>query len=170
MRRIILFLMISTMIVFGFGCESDGSEEQSSELPNPVRVSSYDEILATLGMTLKVPEDAENVVYQIIDIEEGPDIAEANFSLDQVECTYRVQSTSTPTDISGAYYDWTVTKEIEISYCSGEISYIEGQEGICLWYDTVPGLMYSVFVDKDASEEMLLEIANEVYIPAEDAN
>jgi len=30
--------------------------------------------------------------------------------------------------------------------------------------------MYSIFVDMDASEDLLLEIANDVYIPAEDAN
>ena len=170
MSRFILFLLISTLVVIGFGCEGDLSEEQGSELPNPVKLSSYDEILETLGMTLKVPEDAENVIYQIIDIENEAPIAEAIFKKGRTNCTYRVRSTSEPEDITGAYYDWTVTKEIEISYCSGEISFIEGEEGICLWYDTVPGLMYSIFVDTDASEEFLLEIANEVYIPAMDAN
>ena len=170
MRKIIMFLLISTLLVISFGCASDVSEDQSSELPNPIRQSSYDEILETLGMTLKVPEDAENVIYQIIDVEEETPIAEVKFRKGQTNCTYRVRSTAEPEDITGAYYDWTVTKEIEISYCSGEISYIEGKEGICLWYDTVPGLMYSIFVDMDASEDLLLEIANDVYIPAEDAN
>lgn len=169
MRKIIMFLLIMTMIVTSFGCASEESEELKSELPNPVRLSSYDEVLETLGMTLKVPEKAENVIYQVIAVEEETPIAEARFNEDEVNFTYRIRSASAFEDISGAYFDWSVNKAIEISYCSGEISYIEGKEGICLWYDTVPGLMYTLYVDSSASEEMLLRIANEVYIPAEDA-
>src|SRR5690554_6473560 len=98
MRKIIMFLLISTLLVISFGCASDVSEDQSSELPNPIRQSSYDEILETLGMTLKVPEDAENVIYQIIDVEEETPTAEVKFRKGQTNCTYRVRSTAEPED------------------------------------------------------------------------
>ncbi len=39
MRKIIMFLLISTLLVISFGCASDVSEDQSSELPNPIRQS-----------------------------------------------------------------------------------------------------------------------------------
>lgn len=169
MRRIILFLAISALIVVSSSCSKVRENDASvPELPNPIRVSTYDEILDELGIRLKVPDDAGDVIYQIIDFEEEPSIAEAKFKLGKVNCTYRVRSATEQEDITGAYYNWNVNKEIEIAYCSGEISYIEGKEGICLWYDTVPGLMYSIFVDMDATEELLVEIANKVYIPFED--
>jgi hypothetical protein len=49
------------------------------------------------------------------------------------------------------------------------VRYIEGKEGICLWYDTVPGLMYCIYAETGAAEASLLSLANELYVPEKDA-
>jgi len=86
----------------------------------------------------------------------------------KIPTNYLIRSAAAFEDISGAYYDWKVVIEIEISYCSGEVRLIKVEEGICLWYDTIPGLMYSLYVNTGASEEGLLSMADELYIPAKD--
>ena len=35
--------------------------------------------------------------------------------------------------------------------------------GVCLWYDTVPGLMCSVSVKSGATQELLEELSRQVY-------
>ena len=35
--------------------------------------------------------------------------------------------------------------------------------GICIWYDVVPGLMYSLSMDDKSNPEILLNLANEIY-------
>ena len=136
---------------------------------NPVRKSTAAEIQNALGITLNIPEDAQNVQYSIIDSGDGKPIAQAKFTENSVEHIYRIRPATALEDISGAYYDWSTIENIEVSYCSGEVRYKEGKQGIILWYDVVPGLMYCVFTDNGASEQSLLSIANKLYVPAKDA-
>ena len=39
-----------------------------------------------------------------------------------------------------------------------------------LWFDLVPGILYSMSMDSGASEEALLEMANSLFEPAQDNN
>lgn len=135
---------------------------------NPVTETTAEEIQNTLGITLKIPGDAQDIEYTMIDSGDGKVIAQAMFKENGMAYTYRVRPATALEDISGAYYDWNTIKEMEVSYCSGEIRYNEGKQGIILWYDVVPGLMYSVFTNEGASEESLLSIANKLYVPAKD--
>lgn len=138
-------------------------------IPNPMRESSAVEILDTLGITFRIPDTAVDVSYFIIDSGSGAKTAQAVFKLDQVVYTYRIQPASAFTDISGAYFDWTAIQPVEVGYCSGEVRFIAGEQGVCLWYDVVPGLMYSIYTDSGASGDGLLALANELFVSAEDA-
>ena len=170
MKKAISILLALILIGVLAGCSTSTEKKPAEEVENPVHESSAQEILETLGMNLNVPLDAQNISYAIIDVDDVNPIAEAEFTRDNVEYTYRIRSAAAFEDLSGAYYDWKVVNEIEISYCSGEVRLINGEEGICLWYDTVPGLMYSLYVNTAASEEGLLSMANELYIPAKDVD
>lgn len=166
MKKVLAFLLISAMIFPLTGCAKNSG---SADMVNPVHESSADEILQTLGITMNIPEDAEDVEYSIIDVNEGEPIAQAQFKKGGSSYTYRIRSSPEMEDISGAYYDWETVKNIEVYYCEGELCYNEGMEGICLWYDAVTGLMYSIFTDTGAAEETLLGLANELFVPAQDA-
>ncbi len=163
---IVLSLLIVCML---FGCTKTTAQKPSVQLPNPVHDSTADNILQTLGITMKIPGDAQNTSYSIIEITNESSIAQAIFTRGDVAYTYRIRPAKAFEDISGAYYDWTSEKKIEVSYCSGEVRYIEGKQGICLWYDVVPGLMYCIYAETGASEKSLLALANELYVPAKDA-
>ena len=106
----------------------------------------------------------------LIDSGDGKKIAQAVFTKNGVTYTYRIRPTATSfEDISGAYFDWGITKNIKVSYNSGEVRYNKDEQGVILWYDIVPGLMYCIYADNNSTEQSLLEIANEVYVPEKDA-
>jgi hypothetical protein len=168
MKKAIAVLLTLVFVCSLLGCAKTTEQQSGTEIVNPVQESTAAEILETLGITLNVPKDAQSVSYFIINMDDGHPIAQAKFARNNVEYTYRIRSAPALEDISGAYYDWTNIKKIEVSYCSGELRYNEGKEGICLWYDVVPGLLYCIYTDKGASEETLLALANELYVPAED--
>jgi hypothetical protein len=165
MKKVFALLLISAMIFPLTGCVRNSG---SADMVNPVHKSSADEILQTLGITMNLPEDAEDAKYSIIDVNEGEPIAQAQFKLDGLSYTYRIRSSPEMEDISGAYYDWESVKNIEVYYCEGELCYNEGREGVCLWYDAATGLMYSLFTDTGATEETLLALANDLFVPSHD--
>jgi len=169
MKKTFVILLTLLLITTLFGCKAENDEDQGLGLPNPMHGSTSDEILNELGITFHIPDNAGDTKYYIIDSQDGPRTAQAEFTLDDIKYIYRIRPAAEFEDISGAYYDWDNVKEAEISYCSGEVRYNEGKEGICLWYDVVPGLMYSLFTDKGASEDTLITAADTLYAPAQDA-
>ena len=168
MRKILSILLAVVLATALFGCSKKTETETPTQLPNPIKESTAKEILETLGISFHIPEDAKNISYSTIQVSEGKAIAQANFSINNVEYTHRIQPRPAFEDISGAYYEWKTVKKIEVSYCMGELRYNTGKEGVCLWYDTVPGLMYSLYTEKEAGEESLLTLANLLFVPAKD--
>lgn len=169
MRKAVIIILAVLLVSSLYGCSKKQEQEIDSNIPNPVHDSTAAEILETLGITFHIPDDALEVSYYIIDEGNEKTIAQAKFTRNNIEYTFRIQSKAAFEDISGAYYDWTTVKEIEVSYCSGELRYNDGKEGICLWYDTVPGLMYSVYTGENATEESLMSLANDLFVPVKDA-
>ena len=134
-------------------------------LPNPMQESNEQEIMETLGISFDLPEGTEDVKYFIIDAGDEPAMAQAMFMYNGANITYRIQSGAEFADISGVYEEWATTDTAEIGYCSGEIYLSDDGQGVCLWFDTVPGLMYSVYMDTQADAEALAVLANELFVP-----
>ncbi|MDW7660780.1 MAG: InlB B-repeat-containing protein [Bacillota bacterium] len=131
--------------------------------------STETEILESLGIAFHIPEDALNVSYLIVDSSnENYPIAQVTFTRSGIVYKHRIQPTLIFKDISGTDYMWTIFKNVSVSYCSGELRYNDGQKGLCLWYDSVPGLMYSLFMSEGASEELLSSLANELFVPVQE--
>jgi hypothetical protein len=134
-------------------------------MPNPMRESSAQEILDTLGLSFAIPDRAEDVAYYIIDMDDGTALAQAVFTLDGTEITYRIQPAASFTDISGVYEDWTTAESVQIQYGSGEAYCSDSGKGVCLWYDAAPGLMYSVYMSANADIDTLAALAGELFVP-----
>ncbi len=142
-------------------------------IANPWVEMSKDEFLAAGGMTFALPEDAQNVVYRYLASQE---LSETQFTLFGDEFCARIQPADLEPgdlmDISGMYFDWENAEEVEVSYCPGIVSTAKtGSESwaeVCLWYDIVPGLMYSLTVstaDPDGLD--LAAIAEQIFVPAQ---
>ena len=149
--------------------EDDAEDDDTqAEIPNPVREVRASELQEQTGISFTMPEGAQDVSYYTIDTD-GNDMAQMTFMLNGVECTCRIWGTGVPTvgleDISGMYYQWTSEETAAIGENAAELHWIEGEQGIALWYDYAPGLLYCVAVDSKASLDSLLSLSKELYIP-----
>lgn len=129
---------------------------------NPVVQSNPEEILEQLGIRFNEPEGASGVRYSII----GGKTAQMDFVLNGVECTARISGETAFTDISGMYFSWKTVTDTDIGRCPAVVKLADSggsSVGVCLWYDTVPGLMCSVSVKSGATQELLEKLSRQVY-------
>ena len=54
-----------------------------------------------------------------------------------------------------------------VSYCVARLSYEDGGGGKIVWFDPVPGLLYSLSMNSNASAEQLTELAVQLFSPAQ---
>ena len=172
----VLFLMLASVCVIfcTSGCssqkkknglpEADGRAAVGTALgiANPVVQSNPEEILEVLGIRFNEPEGASGVRYSII----GGKTAQMDFVWNGVECTARISGEPSFTDISGMYFSWKSEISTKIERCDAVVKLAESggsTTGVCLWYDTVPGLMCSVSVKSGATQELLEELSRQVY-------
>ena len=55
----------------------------------------------------------------------------------------------------------------KVDYCIATLSFNPNQDGKIVWYDIVPGIAYSISVESNATENFLLQLANEIFDPAQ---
>ena len=134
------------------------------EMANPWTETTAEEMVEKIGLSFHLPEEAENIVYRMLESEA---LAETQFVLDGVECIARIKAAVEFEDISGLYYEWEHVEDCEILWCPGQVmeTAADGQKlSLCLWYDVVPGLMYSVSA---VGETDIAALANALFMPAQ---
>ena len=154
----------------GWFSAADGVQWCLSGDPETV-LHTAQEIVETLGYQMAVaPADAEQVVYNVLTLD-GLVVGETAFVLDGVNCVYRNAATfeiaEDFADISGLTGAYPVNESASVSYCSARLSYEEGGSGKIVWFDPVPGLLYSLSVDSGASADALTEMAMQLFSPAQ---
>ena len=167
----VLFLMLASVCVIfcASGCSSQKKKNGLPEadgtafgIANPVVQSNPEEILEVLGIRFNEPEGASGVRYSII----VGKTAQMDFVWNGVECTARISGEPSFTDISGMYFSWKSEISTKIGRCAATVKLAEAggsTTGVCLWYDIVPGLMCSVSMKNDATQELLEAISRQVY-------
>lgn len=149
MKRISL-LLVTCLMLFA-GC---GKKEAEVEIPvnkevavaNPWTNVSKEDLLIGLGFDMTAPNGAIVTGYQI---NESEKIGQLTFKYGEPELEYifRMKSTAEFEDISGMNYEWDVEDDASISWCEGKMKRAITEEetvNVCLWYDVVPGIMYSL--------------------------
>ena len=135
-------------------------------------LTTASQILGIIGLDVTVaPENAENITYNAF-LLDGMTVAETTFQIDGITYAYRMAGTlellENYADISGLNGSFEQIATGEVFWCSAKLSYNTGEQGKILWFDLVPGILYSMSMDSDASEEALLEMANSLFEPAQD--
>ena len=104
----------------------------------------------------------------------GKELAEMQFTIGDDEFCARIQSAALEygqlMNIADMYFAWENEQAITVQHCYGTIAQAQtGSEDwaeLCLWYDLVPGLMYSLSVSTTDPDGLdLTAIAEQVYIP-----
>jgi len=139
-------------------------------------ITTAQQILEVLGLNMDVaPEGAENESFHV---ESTPSqeteelvIAETLFTLDGVNYSYRTAATieikEDFADISGLDKEYQCSSQVKVGWCSARLYYNPGEDGKIVWFDIAPGLLYSLSMDNGASEETLINMAEELYNPAQ---
>ncbi len=170
-KMVAFFLTLASFMIF-MACEkNEGSKkavvtEESTQIANPIQKSNAEEILQKIGVEFGLPEGAEDISYSII----SGQTAQMDFVWNGANCCARIEPSIALElqDISGFYYDWKNESVCKVSYNEAQVKWTADENGdslgICIWWDAVPGLMYSVSMKANANEENLSTLANAIYI------
>lgn len=137
-------------------------------------LTTASQILRATGLDVTVaPENADNITYNAFRLD-GLTVAETTFRINGITYAYRMAGTTELLDdfkdISGVDGPFDQIAAGEVFWCRAKINFNEGQQGKIIWFDVVPGILYSLSMDKDASEEALVDIANALFVPAQEDN
>lgn len=135
-------------------------------------LTTASQILRSTGLDVTVaPEGARDITYNAF-LLDGLTVAETTFELDGTRFSYRMAATSELledfTDISSMEGPFERISAGEVAWCRAKINYTPGGQGRIIWFDLVPGILYSMSMDRSASDEILLTLANELFEPAQD--
>ncbi len=142
-----------------------------ANMHNPWEELTADQLAEASGLSFRIPEGAENIVYRYLQSE---NLAEMQFTLGPDEFCARIQPAELQDgelmNISGMYFGWENEEAVTVGRCRGTIGQAQtGSEEwveLCLWYDRVPGLMYSLSVYTTELDGLdLTAVAEQVYIP-----
>lgn len=116
------------------------------------------------------PEGAEVLGYDLFELD-GETVTEVTFAAGGQTWRYRMMPTADVTehipDISG-YTGGEQTAEGQVLWCAASLRWDEGGTGCIIWKDVVPGLAYSLTTDSGATETLLIDMAAQVFQPAQD--
>ena len=154
----------------GWFSATDGVQWCLSGDPDSVLLTAQ-EIVETLGYQMAVaPNGAEQVVYDVLTLD-GLAVGETIFVLDGVSYTYRTAATTEITedfaDISGLTAQYPVNETAAVSYCDARLSYEDNGSGKIVWFDPVPGLLYSLTMDSGASADAMTLMAEQLFAPTQ---
>ena len=146
-------------------------EEKYTGMANPWSETDADGFMKAVGISLKLPEGAEDVSWRVL---EESSLGELIFTLNGQEYTARVCPSGVWEDISGLFYSqWDSDESCKVDYCEGTLRTVKDESMgytvcSCLWFDPVPGLMYSVTAEaEDPASADLLNVAEAVFLPAQ---
>jgi hypothetical protein len=129
------------------------------------------EIVQTLGYEMAVaPDGAKEITYNA-QMLNGLTVAETSFQLNGIHYAFRTAATSATddnfADISGTGVNYAVKSNTQVSWCPARLYYNEGGSGKIVWFDVVPGLLYSLSMDTGASQTALTDMAGQLFHPAQ---
>lgn len=181
-RRWLLLLTTMTVISGSFVTNAEENlTEAVTEATNQVGAIwdarndiTADEQLEITGIPLIAPEDAENVLYNVILASEEHPIAETVFDYEGKTWFLQAQATDLVelmeadevADISGLYYEWEERVEAEVSGRSAYV-YRCDEAGFIVWLDVVPGILYNLAVVGETTTDELVSSAEQFFVPAQ---
>lgn len=168
--KLLLSAIMVITICLSVGCSTKTSDNANAAgMANPWTNSTSEEILQTIGVDMPTPQGAIDVDYQKND---SIGLAQMSFKLSEypdIDFNYRIQTTSAFEDISGMYYEWNLEETAKIGWCEGKIYRAISDDqtvDLLLWYDVVPGIMYSLSASApDLDGFDLQAIAEMLYVP-----
>ncbi len=143
---VMIFILIWTLMFCLAGCKPKAAPEPTREagLANPWVETDWEGLIRKTGLDLNVPEGAENTAFRV---NESEKMGEMSFTLNGLKMNARVKAASEFEDISGMHYTWDHVDDTARRWHQEKL--MRGKDGentvdVFLWFDVVPGVMYSL--------------------------
>lgn len=190
----ILATLVAVILAFTM-CACGNKAGDGAEITNPVTECTYDEMFDKTGIDINAPEDAEDVVYAYIEMENADPIGQVEFTVEGKEYCYRAQSTAATSimnsigddgfymaenilnalnegvnvgaALSGLNYEWKASATIDIGHCEGIAAFNDGAAGFVSWLDVAPGILYSLGMEDGCNQDLLMTMAEEIFVPVQ---
>ena len=175
---------VQTQEAAGETAQETNTEDNSTanaQLANPWKDITEEQAYGMIPNCFSAPEGATNIRWSVMeetgaeDTLPGP-LVQLDFDLDDMSFTERAQVTGDDyTDISGMYYDWTVTDDVTLANWGGDAMqgktyrYLGENEmaDLITWYDVEIGISYSLStVAPDLEGFDIQAVAEQTYDPA----
>ena len=182
MKKYSIFIILICLVLCGCSASKKGGHNSgNTKNSNPWEDISADQ--ATRGMTnpFKAPEGATNVKWQTYQSEHPTEVEvkyiQLLFTLNGTDfCAREYEGVAKNADISGMYYNWTVTEEAKLSNwgkngMSCKISSYVGDDNnsddfdamLVEWYDSENWIQYSLSaIGKDLDGLDLTAVADDM--------
>lgn len=161
MRKLV-YILLACIAVCAQSCKKNQTAVSAVSIKNPVVTSNRTEIREKLGIRFKEPTDASDIQYSII----AGNLAQMTFVRNGIEYTARSSRQPSFSDISGLYYTWSKEIDTQFERCAANIKLASAEGttvGVCLWYDQELSCMCSVSMNSGATQQLLENIAREIY-------
>lgn len=159
MRRALSVLLALLVLAFGAALAEAGHV-------NPWVPTTAQGLMDALGLQLGLPDGATNAAWQMLETEQ---MGQVTFTWQGQDYTARVAPADAFEDISGLHVQWETEDECKVGRCKGIVRRARDSGNtvdLCLWYDDLTGLMYSVSViEVDLDGFDITAAANILYIP-----
>lgn len=165
MKKLMAILMAALMTLTLAGAAF--AEGGMIGMANPWTETTEEGFIGIMGLELAIPEGAENVAFRVLEAEQ---LGEMTFTLDGMDYVARVKPAVEFEDISGLYYAFEnpIEDEAVAGLQTWEGRATDGEETIdlALWFDVVPGIMYSLSTSgADLDGFDIIGVALQVYQP-----
>ncbi|MDO4492652.1 MAG: hypothetical protein Q4C53_02060 [Clostridia bacterium] len=144
------------------------SPASSVSMVNPWTETDAKDVQDKTGVTIGIPEGAENVRWFVL---EDAGLGDAEFTLNGIPFSVRFKLTAEAEDLSGLYYENWTTEKATVGYCDATDRRVKDETtgktiANCLWFDLVPGISYSVTAEADDLDGFdIIAVAEQVFIP-----
>ena len=159
----------TTATVNWYSSSANTNHSLSTSAGNDKLLSTARQVLLLTGLDIaNAPTGAENINYYVFPYNDLV-VAETCFLYQNNVYSYRMAATSeiaeNIADISETNDDFSITVPGNVEYCRAKISFTPNERGKIIWFDVVPGIVYSLSTENNASEDALLYLANELFKP-----
>ncbi len=138
--------------------------QSSAQIANPwTQAKDAAEVKTLTGIEMSaLPEGATGVSYSVLEKEK---LAQAVFTWNGDEYTFRMAPDDAVEDMSGMYVDFKAEEDVTFGKYHYDIEYNEGAEGESTWEIEPTNMDYSVTMSTGANREKLIAVS-EALIPA----
>lgn len=172
----LLYVLLAMTLMFGLAaCGQEAGTDDADSSSNPAETlpsaeATQEQITEDFGFEMTAPEKAKDVQWAVVD----ECIGQLTFKLDGQAVCFRMTTDEAPSEeaealemlktVSGINEELAETESGKVGDMDAFVFFNSGKSGAVIWYSE-DGTIYTVTVDKKASADKLLELAEQLNRP-----